>query len=134
MNQPIGNNKFNFCQEIDNQFLYSLYEDDYLYMEEVFGNTLQHLDADLQSIQTAYKAVDILSLKRAVHKIKPSFGFVGLNETQDICQKFEDSCQPEASIDALQSRYDELIALLNESKKIIGSEYKKLKAYNASLL
>ena len=134
MNKPFEHNKFVFSQEIDNNFIFSLYEDDYSYIEEVFFNTLKHLDPDFQSIQTAFKAEDLAALKKAVHKIKPSFGFVGLSETQDICQKFEDFCQPGLSMDIVQPRYDQLVAVLNESKKVLSSEYKKLKAYNASSL
>ena len=133
MEGKFSTEKFQFNEKIDVRFLHSLYEEDYPYMEEVFGTTLKELSTSQQQIETAYKAGDVAALKKAVHKIKPSFGFVGLMETQEACRQFEDACLAATSIDQLSGQYPALAKTLEESKQIVDAEYNKLKRYNKGL-
>ena len=83
---------FQFDRRIDASILYSLYENDYLYIEEIFKTTLKHYDADVNAFETHQQAGSVEGLKRSVHKIKPVFGFIGMPEVQESCQAFEDKC------------------------------------------
>lgn len=125
--------KYQFNDKIDVRFLHSLYEEDFLYIEEVFGTTLKELNNSEQQVEQAYIAGDIAALKKSVHKIKPSFGFVGLMETQEMCRSFEDACLAATSSDQLSIPYQQLKSLMEESKKVIESEYQKLKRFNKGL-
>ncbi|HUR11498.1 MAG TPA: Hpt domain-containing protein [Flavitalea sp.] len=125
--------KFKFNEKIDVRFLHSLYEDDYPYIEEVFGTTLRELTASQQQIELAYKAGDITGLKKAVHKIKPSFGFVGLMETQESCRQFEDACLAATTLGQLTIQYQQLTGILEDSRKVVESEHQKLKRFNTGL-
>lgn len=133
MIQPNSSKKFIFNENIDSIYLHSLYEDDFQYIEEIFATTLTHFDGDLAAIQDAYTAGDVSSLKKAIHKIKPTFGFVGLTAIQQLCKEFEDICQKAASTVELKEQYLQIVATLAASKDLIGLEYNKLKAYNANL-
>ena len=93
MNQPTLSKNFIFNEKINSDYLFSLYADDFPYIEEVFAVTLQHFDPDLESIQVAYAGESVTDLKRGVHKVKPSFGFVGLTDIQQACKEFEDACE-----------------------------------------
>lgn len=126
--------KFIFNENIDGDYLYSLYEDDYQYIEEIFATTLLHFDGDLQSLQQAYEAADTTSLKKAIHKIKPTFGFVGMPSLQEICQKFEDICQKAATTDELKAQYLQIVPTLAAGKELIADQHNKLKEYNAGSL
>src|SRR4030095_11856042 len=101
MIQSNSSKKFIFNEKIDGDYLHSLYEDDYQYIEEIFATTLTHFDNDLSAVREAYSAGDVATLKKAVHKIKPTFGFVGLTSIQQLCAAFEDICQKAASANEL---------------------------------
>lgn len=126
--------KFIFNEKIDGDYLYSLYADDYPYIEEVFATTLQHYDDDVEVLKAAFGAGSVADLKKATHKLKPVFGFVGLTTTQEEVKKFEDLCQKVQTVDELRIDYKQIVTILGESKDLINSEYIKLKAFNANPL
>jgi HPt (histidine-containing phosphotransfer) domain-containing protein len=126
--------KFIFNEKINSEYIHSLYEDDYQYIEEIFGTTLTHFDEDFKAIHVAYNTDNLLELKKAVHKIKPTFGFVGLTAVQHICQEFEDICQKAKTTNELTSEYQQIVTTLADSKGLIATEYGKLKEFNSNLL
>jgi HPt (histidine-containing phosphotransfer) domain-containing protein len=123
---------FIFNEKIDKELLISLYEDDFLYMEEIFSITLTQLRPDIITLNSAFEAGDLPALQKAVHKIKPSFGFVGLPVTQELCKQFEDFCAAATTMEQVASRYPELCDRLKESVTIIESEHGKFKEYTQS--
>jgi HPt (histidine-containing phosphotransfer) domain-containing protein len=125
---------FIFNEKMDKDTLYGLYTDDFPYIEEIFATTLQHFDTDFGAVQLAYENGNTEDLKRAIHKIKPTFGFMGLLETQAICKKFEDECAGATSITDITNEYTYIKNTLLEAKDIIQSEYQRLKAFNANTL
>ena len=52
--------KFIFNEKLDSEYLYSLYEDDYQYIQEIFQTTLTHFYEDYNSIRTAFEANNLL--------------------------------------------------------------------------
>ena len=126
--------KFIFNEKLDSEYLYSLYEDDYQYIQEIFQTTLTHFDEDYNSIRTAFEANNLLELKKAIHKIKPTFGFVGLPLVQHICKEFEDHCQRAGSSNELKTEYQLIVATLAASKDLIATEHNKLKEFNSNIL
>lgn len=134
MSQPTLSKNFIFNEKINGDYLFSLYANDYPYIEEVFAVTLQHFDQDFEFIQAAYEGGNVTDLKKGVHKVKPAFGFVGLTDIQQQCAAFEDACQQTADISGLKAGYKNLMASLEEGKLIIASEYRKLKDFNANPL
>ncbi|MGN6421367.1 MAG: Hpt domain-containing protein [Pseudobacter sp.] len=134
MMQPEPAKNFIFSEKIDSDYLFSLYADDYPYIEEVYSITLSHFNDDLESIRLAWSSGDLEDLKRATHKIKPAMGFAGLTAIQEQCRQFEDLCQKAGSTALLSETYHQLITTLAESKELISSEYERLKAYNLNTL
>jgi HPt (histidine-containing phosphotransfer) domain-containing protein len=126
--------QFIFNEKMDKDTLYGLYTDDLPYIEEIFATTLQHFDADFGAVQLAYENGNTDDLKRSVHKIKPTFGFMGLLETQALCKQFEEQCAAITSITDITSQYIHFKNMLLEAKDIIQSEYLRLKAFNANPL
>lgn len=125
---------FIFNSKIDKDLLISLYEDDFAYMEEIFSITLGQLRPDINQLEAAYDRGDIGQVQKLVHKIKPSFGFVGLPATQELCKQFEDTCSRSNSIEQVKPEYIKLHQQLVESVSIIESDYEKLKDYNQSIV
>jgi HPt (histidine-containing phosphotransfer) domain-containing protein len=134
MTQPGPSQNFVFSDKIDSDYLVSLYDHDYSYIEEVYSITLNHFDDDLETLRQAWATGNLGDLKRATHKMKPAMGFAGLTGLQQQCMEFEELCQKVQSIEPLKETYHQLITTLAESKELIGSEYERLKAYNANTL
>jgi chemotaxis protein histidine kinase CheA len=124
-------NQYHFDEKIDSDYLFSLYTDDYACIQDVFTTALQHFDADFESLQLAWSGENIPDLKRAVHKIKPTFGFTGMLTIEAACKKFEDACRDEPTTGQLAAAYKEVSGLLLDAKDVLESECKKLKAFNA---
>lgn len=121
---------FQFDRRIDAGILYSLYENDYLYIEEIFKTTLTHYDEDVEAFETHYHARSLEGMRKTVHKIKPVFGFVGMPAVQDWCQDFEDKCTATGDIQEIFSDSEKLLHQFKECKRIIEAELQKLSAYN----
>lgn len=125
---------FIFNEKMDKEALYSLYTDDFTYIEEIFGTTLQHFDADFSSVQLAYENGNTEDLRRAIHKVKPTFGYAGLLQTQSLCKDFEDQCTHATTITDIAEAYIHIKNELLEAKDLIQNEYNRLKAFNAKPL
>jgi HPt (histidine-containing phosphotransfer) domain-containing protein len=130
-NQSLSN-AFVFNENFDNESLFNLYADDFEYIEEIFSITLKNFDPDFESIQVAWSSEDPADLKRAIHKIKPAFGFVGLTTIQDQCRDFEDLCQTAMTTKELSGYYKQIVTTLADSKKLLETEYRRLKEFNAN--
>lgn len=116
---------------IDKEYLFSLYENDYQYLEQIFSITLEQLEEDLDSFRQAHGAGNLVNLRKAVHKLKPSFGFVGLLKMQEGCRQFENLCQGAGSMEELDGKYKELSNNLIDSQAVIKAAYVQIKSYNA---
>ena len=130
MSEASNHKQFIFNEKIDKDLLISLYEDDYAYMEEIFSITLGQLKPDIEILKKSFENNDLAGVKKCTHKIKPSFGFVGLPQTQELCKQFEDACGSTESASELVSQYTQLYNRLEESIHIIETEHGKLKEFN----
>ncbi|HTL07203.1 MAG TPA: Hpt domain-containing protein [Chitinophagaceae bacterium] len=126
--------QFIFNAKMDKEALYSLYTDDYAYIEEIFGTVLEHYDADFSAVQLAFEHENLEDLKKAVHKMKPVFGYTGLLECQQHCKLFEDQCATATSFTSITEPYTYIKNELLEARDIIQDEYTRLKAFNANPL
>jgi HPt (histidine-containing phosphotransfer) domain-containing protein len=131
MNGSINHNSFIFSDQLNAETLIALYGDDYVYMEEVFGTVLKEYVVLTDNVIASYTSKNIPALKAAVHKMKPIFGFVGLNEVQEQCQSFENVCQSATSFELIDNDYGSLRNNLVNSKYLIEEEKKKLELFNS---
>jgi chemotaxis protein histidine kinase CheA len=123
--------KFIFNDKIDSAFLNSLYEDDFVYIEEIFKTTLDQLNPLMSEIPIVFNNNDTKTLKRIIHKIKPAFGFTGFLVTETACKEFEDSCSESTNSNDLASLYNPLMTLMAESRDIMEQQYEQIKEFNA---
>ncbi len=131
--EPISEHKeFIFSNSIHVPSLYSLYEDDYKYMEEVFRLTLQDLHAECKNHLNHYQSTDIPAIRRIVHKLKPSFGFVGMPELQEYCQSFENQCGQQPYPGDFDSDFKKWQEAVGNAISILELELDRLTNYNKS--
>lgn len=131
MNEQSLSKKFVFNEKIDNEFIFNLYEDDYAYITEVFNTSLETFDEDLDKVKESFEAGDLQSLSKAVHKMKPVFGFTGLLEHQEKIGLFEKACLKASDAPYIANEYKDLIAVLNDGKSIMEQELYRLTAFTS---
>lgn len=130
MRDPLLPKKFIFNDNIDTEFLFSLYEDDFLYIEEIFRTTINQVKTVIDEIPGAFASKDIEKLRRMVHKIKPAFGFTGFLRMEKACKEFEDSCANGIEPDYLATIYHRLWSSLMSTMDVMQNEYDQLKEFN----
>ena len=131
MSDPFLHKKFIFNEKIDREYLFSLYEDDLGYIEEIFKTTLDQLNTVFFELPVTLTAGDKESVRRIIHKIKPAFGFTGFLGTEKVCKDFEDACLDQASSDRLAAKYHTLWSILKESMERMQKQYDHLKEFNS---
>jgi HPt (histidine-containing phosphotransfer) domain-containing protein len=127
-------NPFIFNQKFDSNLLLELYDSDYTYMEEIFKTVMDHYDGDLAAVRINYDEKDLQGLRKAVHKLKPVFGFIGMPDVQELCFQFEQSCSAASGTGELSDKLKKLMPVLEECNIIIRQEYEKLVSYNKARL
>lgn len=123
---------FQFTSVFDSEYIAGLYDADYVWIEEIFGTVLNTYNDDVSAIQQHLSENNLENLRKAVHKIKPAFGFIGMMQMQQKCQLLEDHCKSAASVSEV---HNEAVSVLNEcrqSQQVIQTEYERLKQFNSS--
>ncbi len=123
---------FTFSDSIDADYIFNMYEDDYSYIETMFKTVLDHFDADRSGILANFQQNDLELLRKAVHKIKPTFGFVGMPDVLEKCKAFENKCYEVQSIKDIEVNYKDLLNTLEEAHQVIINEHNKLASFNRS--
>ena len=132
MNNLQTSNTFVFNTEFDINYLFSLYGDDYHYLQEVFNTVLSDYQTLTDNIEYSYSSGNLNALRSSVHKIKPVFGFVGLTTVQEQCQQFEKICDTAHSPDQLATDFENLKNKIVQSRQLIEAEKKKLELFNSN--
>ena len=132
MNQPAIHKKFIFNEKLDTGFIFSLYEDDYPYIIEVFTTTIQELEWAIVDLEEAFHSGNLANMRKTAHKMKPLFGFTGLLSVEDEVGKFENHCKEAEWLETMEAPYQSLLILVHEAKAIIISEQKRLKEFTVS--
>ncbi len=132
MNNLKTANSFVFNTEFDTNYLFSLYGDDYNYLQEVFDTVLCDYQSLTDNIEYSYSSGNLTALRSSVHKIKPVFGFVGLTNVQEQCQQFEKICDAAKSPDQLAGDFETLKNKIFQSRQLIEEEKKKLELFNSN--
>lgn len=131
MHQQSASKKFVFNDKIDNEFIFNLYQDDYAYIAEVFNTSLETFDEDLARVKETYSTGDLQSLSKAVHKMKPVFGFTGLLEHQEQIGEFEKACLKAEEPAFIANEYKKLIGIMEDGKSIMEQELYRLTAFTS---
>lgn len=121
---------FLFDKSIDHDFMESMYENDYVYIEQLFSVTLECYDDDAFTIGEKYELSDAEGLRKAIHKMKSAFGFTGMMDLQERCQAIETKCCSASSVSAIMVEMEQLLLLINHHKMILQNEWQRLKLFN----
>jgi HPt (histidine-containing phosphotransfer) domain-containing protein len=127
----VDQGEFLFDNTLDTNFLQELFQGDFAYAETVFQEFLKDLPAYWEEVAAARQGTDVKELGRAVHKCKTLFGYVGLTQTLDLYQRFENGCtQPGAVLH--ESAYSALREEKDRAQQVIAKELVRLQSFNAA--
>jgi hypothetical protein len=122
---------FAFNPLLDVGFLHSIYEGDYTYAKEVFGNFLNEIRKEIYEMETAWQQADIKKFRSTLHKIKPTFSLVGLSFISGETEALIIKCDEAEAITSLINPYNELKLSVNKWLPVVEEEYVKLQNYNS---
>jgi chemotaxis protein histidine kinase CheA len=122
---------FVFDSKLDQTFMESLYGDDIQYAQEVFEGFLAHTKNEFEELKSDYQQNAMKNIRQKLHKIKPTFGFVGLTalteKTETVIAAFD------ASLNTSATKPDctELFKEMEDSFLLVENELKRMKVYTA---
>lgn len=125
---------FAFSPDLDADFLLELYGEDLQQAEMVFESSVQQLHKELELAQTRFHAGDAPGLKKVIHKMKPLFGYIGLNEIMARFAAFEDVCTNATHISETENGFNDITAITEQATRKIETEIKRLKQFNNQYL
>lgn len=125
---------FHFSPNLNIAFLQELYGDDWQQAEMVFESTVQQLRQELQLSENRFHEGDMPGLKKVIHKMKPLFGYIGLNQHMEAFATFEGVCLESETPSAAEKEFRHIQAITSEAIKTAENEFLRLKQYNTQYL
>lgn len=126
MGSSLSHKKFIFNDKFDRNFLFSMYEDDYPDIVEIFQSCLETFADETPTLRSAYHSGDLALLRKTVHKLKPVFGFAGLPGREAEAAAFELQLSQAASVAAIENEYHEFVNAVSASSDTIRAEIPRL--------
>jgi len=103
---------------LDHAHLLEMYGDDKPYLTEMFSMFLTDTVPEVEALTVT---MGVTALKKALHKVKPTFGMVGLTDLQAEVAQLEEICQNEAeneylsgSLDTFLQRFRQRVPFIHE--------------------
>jgi HPt (histidine-containing phosphotransfer) domain-containing protein len=118
---------FEFDQRLDAAFLRSLYEDDIENAVMSFDFFLNKYPQHLKEIEDDFIAGDIKGFRQKVHKVKPTFSYVGLTAMSVKAAAIERLCDETNDLNNVKDLYQELKNSLQEIIPVIEGELERMK-------
>jgi hypothetical protein len=118
---------FLFSPPLDQHFLESLYGDDLDYAKEVFTEFLKNTKSEFESIKNSYRDDDLKKVRQQLHKMKPTFGFVGLTGLTERTEKVIAACNGSASVKNIEPGCSGLFKEIEGAIRLIEIELERMK-------
>jgi hypothetical protein len=125
------NLEFSFSTELDQTFLQTLYEDDLAYASEVFENFLIDTKKEFEELKKSYGEDNVKEIRQKLHKIKPTFAFVGITSLPEKIEKVIIDCDHAENISETEPGYSELLSTIEKSFRLVETELERIKSYMA---
>jgi hypothetical protein len=122
---------FIFDNKLDQQFLQSLYEDDLSYAQEVFEEFLTGTKSEFEAIKNDYRDNVLKAMRQKLHKIKPTFSFVGLPTLTEKTETIIATCDASSNISEIEPGCGVLFKEIEDSLLLIEKELFRMKSFAA---
>jgi len=124
----LTHNGFQFKEDFDGQFLADMYED-LSQLDETFTVIIVQLKEELLAADKLFEAEDKDSIRKIFHKIKPLWGYVGLNKMQNETQLFETSCVQKENFEDIKSEYIDICKKSADAIQCLTEESDRIKLF-----
>jgi len=122
---------FVFNPKLDHAFLYSLYEDDLSYAQEIFKGFLVETKIEFDGIKNDYHQDALKSMRQKLHKIKPTFSFVGLTSLTEKTESVIAACDDSSHVAETEPACSALFREIEDSFLLIEKELTRMKDHIA---
>ena len=122
---------FVFNDKLDHAFLYSLYEDDLPYAQEIFKGFLTETKIEFEGIKNDYSQNALKNMRQKLHKIKPTFSFVGLTGLTEKTESVIALCDHSSHVAETEPGCSALFREIEDSFLLIEKELTRMKDHTA---
>ncbi len=121
---------FVFSEDLNNKYLNDLYEGDIEHALDMFETYIVLLEKNINQLTLLCQNKDYKELSATFHKIKPSFGLVGLSTLEEKSKEMElVLLQPVTDHQYIQDEVNAFIAQALNSKPLILQEIVRMEAF-----
>jgi signal transduction histidine kinase/CheY-like chemotaxis protein len=124
--------EFSFDHRLDTEMLDTMYGDDLEYAFEIFEAFRDNVPNEFSSVKPLLDDEKWPELARLLHKIKPSFGMVGLSTLEKALERMEHTTKNAPDKTSLLTAYEHVRELFDNGVKIIDNDFQKLKKVNSN--
>jgi len=124
----LTHNGFQFKEDFDGQFLADMYED-LNQLGETFAVIIAQIKEELLAADKLFDTGEKDSIRKIFHKIKPLWGYVGLNKMQNETQLFETFCTQIETIEDIKSEYFDIRKKSAEALQCLTEELDRIKLF-----
>jgi len=118
---------FVFDTKLDQTFLESLYGDDFQYAQEVFASFLADTKTEFEGIKSDYRQNSLKTMRQKLHKIKPTFSFVGLTSLTERTETIIAACDRSSNTKEIETGCTALFKEIEDSFLLIENELRRMR-------
>jgi hypothetical protein len=122
---------FIFSPEFDRVFLESMYDNDLDYAGEVFSGFLQETKKEVEALVNFYNNGNVKGFRQTLHKIKPTFSFVGLTGLTEKCESLISFCDQITDMKLAEPQWTSLSAEFETAFLLVDKELERMKKHVA---
>ena len=115
-----------YDHRLDAAFLESIYENDKEDAAFGFKQFLNGYNAQLNELEQSFMTGDVDIFRQKIHKLKPTFSFVGLTNITAKAEIIERKCHEAVEITMINDLYDDFKNNLFELIPVVRNEYNRL--------
>lgn len=121
-------NQFSFSKELDSEYLMAAYGSDVEYALDMFETYTEIIQDDITLISDSISTNDMVTLKKQLHRIKPTFTMVGISEISKIIEKLEDNLDTQDK-SQLELWFTDFNKKIKSKSTLIEQEIKRLRQW-----
>ncbi len=122
---------FVFSPDFDHVFLESMYDNDMEYAGEVFSGFLTETRREFETLTASYSNGNITGFRQVLHKIKPTFSFVGLTGLTEKCEELISLCGKITEMTAAEPLWTGLSGDIVKSFELVEKELIRMKKHTS---
>jgi signal transduction histidine kinase/FixJ family two-component response regulator len=113
-----------YLSALDSTYLQEMYGDDYKYATDMFQTFITEIVPEVQTL--GVETLDIQLLRKQIHKIKPTFGMVGLISLQSQLADLETACDKNGGLIAIENNLAKFLLDFHNKLPLLEQQLEKL--------